>query len=177
MRDAEAWCAAGIVGPGRPLLVTNSALPMMLGLILFLLVHGSTTYGWRGALGFFACGTRWRSRSRRRPSRRDSPSASSPTTGPVRSSLASRPRCRPGRHAWRCLPGRNGTSTARRHPFSGSLTSDLLASCFLSPGHFSEEGWQLLGQCVSRSEENKLNAGRRASLAPSFGSLWTRSLA
>lgn len=81
MRDAEAWCAAGIVGPGRPLLVTSSALPMMLGLILFLLVHGSMTYGWRGALGFFACGTRWRSRSRRRPSRRGSPSASSPTTG------------------------------------------------------------------------------------------------
>lgn len=34
MRDAEAWCAAGIVGPGRPLLVTSSALPMMLGLSL-----------------------------------------------------------------------------------------------------------------------------------------------
>ncbi len=27
----------------------------MLGLILFLLAHGSLTYGWRGVLGFFAC--------------------------------------------------------------------------------------------------------------------------
>lgn len=60
MRDAGAWCAAGIVVAGglTPLLVTDSALPMtlgMLGLILFLLVHGSLTYGRRGALGFFAC--------------------------------------------------------------------------------------------------------------------------
>lgn len=36
MRDAEAWCAAGIVGAGElvSLLVTDSALPMMLGPIL-----------------------------------------------------------------------------------------------------------------------------------------------
>jgi uncharacterized membrane protein len=27
----------------------------MLGLVLFLLAHGGLTYGWRGALGFFAC--------------------------------------------------------------------------------------------------------------------------
>jgi uncharacterized membrane protein len=58
--DAAAWCAAGIVVAAgfAPLLVPGSALPMMLGmlgLILFLLVHGSLTYGWRGVLGFFAC--------------------------------------------------------------------------------------------------------------------------
>jgi hypothetical protein len=60
MRDAGAWCAAGIVVAGglAPLLVGGSALPMMLGmlgLVLFLLAHGGLTYGWRGALGFFAC--------------------------------------------------------------------------------------------------------------------------
>lgn len=139
MRDAGSWCAAGIVGAGGlvPLLVTDSALPMMLGLILFLLVHGSMTYGWRGVLGFFACATRWRSRSRRRPSRRGSPSASSPTTGPVRGLFGVPPTGRPGHHAWRCLPGRTRTSIARRHPLSGSRTSDLLASYFLSPPFIS----------------------------------------
>jgi len=55
MRDAGAWCAAGIVVAWAvPLLVRGSALPMMLGLILLLLVRGSLTYGRRGALGFFA---------------------------------------------------------------------------------------------------------------------------
>lgn len=60
MRDAAAWCAAGIVVAAglAPLLVPGSALPMvlgMLGLILFLLAHGSLTYGRLGVLGFFAC--------------------------------------------------------------------------------------------------------------------------
>jgi Carotenoid biosynthesis protein len=60
MRDAAARGAAAIVVAAglAPLLVPGSALPMalgMLGLILFLLAHGGLTYGWRGALGFFAC--------------------------------------------------------------------------------------------------------------------------
>lgn len=60
MRVAGAWCAAGTVVAGglAPLLVTDSAPPMTLGRlgpILFLLVRGSMTYGWRGAPGFFAC--------------------------------------------------------------------------------------------------------------------------
>jgi uncharacterized membrane protein len=59
-RDAAAWGAVGIVMAAglAPLLVPGSALPMalgMVGLILFLLAHGSLTYGRRGVLGFFAC--------------------------------------------------------------------------------------------------------------------------
>jgi putative membrane protein len=59
-RDAAARGAAAIVVAAglAPLLVPGSALPMMLGmlgLILFLLVHGGLAYGRRGALGFFAC--------------------------------------------------------------------------------------------------------------------------
>jgi uncharacterized membrane protein len=59
-RAAAAWCAAGIVVAAglAPRLVPGSGLPMalgMLGLILFLLAHGSLTHGWRGVLGFFAC--------------------------------------------------------------------------------------------------------------------------
>lgn len=56
MRDAEAWCAAGIVGPGRPLLVTSSALPMMLGLILVLLVQGSIPTAGAAPWGFSPAG-------------------------------------------------------------------------------------------------------------------------
>ena len=89
MRDAGAWCAAGIVAAGglAPLLVTDPALPMMLGmlgLILFLLVHGSLTYGRRGALGFFASAYPVAFAFE----------APAIATGPVRRSSASRPRCR-----------------------------------------------------------------------------------
>jgi putative membrane protein len=57
---AAAWGAAGIVVAAglAPLLVPGSSPPMslgMLGLILFLVVHGSLTYGLRGAVDFLLC--------------------------------------------------------------------------------------------------------------------------
>ena len=98
-RDAAAWGAVGIVVAAglAPLLVPGSALQMalgMVGLILFLLAHGSLTYGRRGALGFFACAYPVAFALEALAIATGSPSGTSPTTAPAWGSSAFRPRCR-----------------------------------------------------------------------------------
>jgi putative membrane protein len=59
-QEAASWIAAGVVAVAEltPAFLPQSGWSMMLssgGLLVFLLSHGSLTYGWRGAVGFLAC--------------------------------------------------------------------------------------------------------------------------
>jgi putative membrane protein len=59
-QEAAPWIAAGVVAVAEntPAFLPQSGWSMMLssgGLLVFLLTHGSLTYGWRGAVGFLAC--------------------------------------------------------------------------------------------------------------------------
>ncbi|MGH7290586.1 MAG: carotenoid biosynthesis protein, partial [Myxococcota bacterium] len=59
-QEVAAWFSVGLVAVAElaQVFLAHSGWPMMLssaGLILFLLSHGSLTYGWRGAVGFLAC--------------------------------------------------------------------------------------------------------------------------